>query len=162
MTQTNQMVEFEATQEYLGQAKHVCHLAPQWKTYLETDLAIHGGVNTTLADVVSGQPLAQEGRGRQHGAAAAAAAHQFAGTAAVSNLGDDPNWTGHEFSAAITYAYGRLSWDPTLTAAEVTREWVDSTWSPVDEAASNAMVSLLMSRCGHWHFPLPTNYLEQP
>ena len=33
MDQTNQMVEFEATQEYLGQAKHVCHLAPQWKSY---------------------------------------------------------------------------------------------------------------------------------
>ena len=49
--------------------------------------------------------------------------------AAVSNLGDDPNWTGHEFSAAITYSYGRLAWDPTLSTEQVTAEWVTATYS---------------------------------
>eukprot|EP01048_Picozoa_sp_COSAG05_P019882 COSAG05_NODE_3232_length_2221_cov_1.279925_1_plen_565_part_10 len=56
MVHTNQIVEFEATQEYLGQAKHVCHLAPQWKSYLDTNLAV-GGKNTSLADVISGNSL---------------------------------------------------------------------------------------------------------
>ena len=47
-------------------------------------------------------------------------------------MGEDPNWTGHEFSAANTYGYGRLAWDPTLSAEDVTREWVEMTWSPAD------------------------------
>ena len=53
---TNQMVEFEATQEYLGQAKHVCHLPSQWKTYLDFDTAAPGGTASepqTMARVVS-------------------------------------------------------------------------------------------------------------
>ena len=65
----------------------------------------------------------------------------------MSNLGEDPNWTGHEFSAANTYGYGRLAWDPTLSAEDVTREWVEMTWSPADESASDALVSLLL---GSW------------
>jgi alpha-glucuronidase len=94
-----------------------------------------GGANTSLAEVVSGAPLG----GKQK------KPHRFSGTAAVSNLGDDPNWTGHEFSAAITYAYGRLAWDPSLSAEDVTREWVDATWAPDDEASSDAMVKLLLN-----------------
>ena len=90
-----------------GQTRHVCHLPVQWKSYLDTDLAVPGhgpgrrAATTTLADVVSGAALG-----------AATKRHVFAGTAAVSNLGDDPTWTGHEFSAANTYGYGRLAWNP--------------------------------------------------
>lgn len=123
---------------YLGQAKHVCHLPSQWESYLRTNLAVNGpNENTTLADVVSGTSLRAKGT----------KAHTFSGTAAVSNLGEDPNWTGHEFSAANTYGYGRLAWDPTLSAEDVTREWVEMTWSPEDDAASDALVSLLL---GSW------------
>jgi alpha-glucuronidase len=126
-----------APQEYLGQAKHVCHLPSQWKSYLDTNLAVDGpDKNTTLADVVSGAALGPD--------SAAAKPHTFAGTAAVSNLGDDPNWTGHEFSAANTYGYGRLAWDPTLSAEDVTREWVEATWSPADDAAEDMLVKLLL------------------
>jgi alpha-glucuronidase len=123
-----------ALSRYLGQAKHVCHLPTQWESYLKTNLAVDGpDKNTTLADVLSGGV-----RG---------AKYTFSGTAAVSNLGEDPNWTGHEFSAANTYGYGRLAWDPTLSAKDVTREWVEMTWSPNDDAASDALVSLLL---GSW------------
>ena len=77
MDHTSQIVEFEATQEYLGQAKHVCHLPSQWESYLQTELAVDGpGKNTSLADVVSGIPLGKSNK-----------RHLFSGTAAVSNLG---------------------------------------------------------------------------
>ena len=150
---TNQMVEFEATQEYLGQAKHVCHLPSQWKTYLDFDTAAPGGTASepqTMARVVSGQGGAKP--------------HPFAGTAAVSNLGDDPTWTGHEFSAANTCAslraavvvscdalrsvacadgYGRLAWDPSLSAKDVTQEWVAATWG-ADPKVVSTLTSLLL------------------
>jgi len=66
-------------------------LPSQWKTYLDFDTAAPGGTAAdpqTLARVVSGRGGTKP--------------HLYAGTAAVSNLGDDPNWTGHEFSAANT------------------------------------------------------------
>ena len=65
------------TQEYLGQAKHVCHLPSQWKSYLDFDTAAPGGTASdpqTLARVVSG--------------AGGTKPHPYAGTAAVSNLGE--------------------------------------------------------------------------
>jgi alpha-glucuronidase len=40
-----------------------------------------------------------------------------------------------------------MAWDPTLTAEAVTREWVDATWSPADQNASDALVTLLL---GSW------------
>jgi alpha-glucuronidase len=32
----------------------------------------------------------------------------------VSNLGDDPNWCGHDLAQANWYGFGRLAWDPDL------------------------------------------------
>ena len=64
----------------------------------------------------------------------------------MSNLGDDPNWTGHEFSAANTYGYGRLAWDPTLSAEQVTREWVEATWG-TDPTVVSGVTGLLL---GSW------------
>jgi len=114
------MVEMQATQEYLGQAKHVAHLPSQWEYYLtKFDL---GG--KTLSDVVT--------------------RNKFSGMAAVSNLGADKTWTGHPFSAANTYGFGRLAWDPTLDAETVTKEWVEATFG-VNEKATSAMTSMLVS-----------------
>ena len=31
---------------------------------------------------------------------------------AVSNVGDDPFWTGHPLAQANLYTFGRLAWDP--------------------------------------------------
>lgn len=39
MPKTAQIVEVEATQEYLGQAKHVVHTPAQWQSYLNFDFA---------------------------------------------------------------------------------------------------------------------------
>jgi alpha-glucuronidase len=48
--------------------------------------------------------------------------------AGVSNVGDDPNWTGHTLAQANLYAFGRMAWNPALTAREVTDEWIRLTF----------------------------------
>jgi len=117
----NLMVEMQATQEYLGQAKHVAHLPVQWEYYLNKfDL----GGNKTLGDVITSKP--------------------FSGMAAVSNLGADKTWTGHPLSAGNTYGFGRLAWDPTLSSETVTEEWVEATFG-VDKTATKPLVDMLMS-----------------
>ncbi len=47
--------------------------------------------------------------------------------AGVANIGDDENWTGHPLAQANWYAFGRLSWNPSLTSAEIVKEWLPMT-----------------------------------
>ena len=109
MTQTNVMLELEATQEYTGQAKHACNLALQWESYLKTGM---NDQNETLADIISGKVFP----------------FTYSGAAAVSNFGRDPSWTGHALSAVNAYAFGKFAWTPTQTAASVTRMWTEATF----------------------------------
>merc|ERR1719428_532680 len=119
MPRTNLMVEMQATQEYLGQAKHVAHLPTQWEYYLKFNLG-----EKNLGQIVTSK--------------------RYSGMAAVSNLGAEKTWTGHPFSAGNTYGFGRLAWDPTLSAETVTNEWVEATFG-INEEATQPLVSMLMS-----------------
>jgi len=107
---TNQILELQITQEYTGQQKHVCYLVPQWKEVLDFD-TYASGEGSTVAKAASG------------------ALHRrpYGGLAAVSNIGDDDCWTGHPLAQANLYGYGRLAWDPALTAERITREWIRTT-----------------------------------
>jgi alpha-glucuronidase len=116
---TNQMLELQVTQEYTGQQKHVCFLVPQWKEVIDFDTYAQGEGSTT-ADIASGALF-----GRAHG-----------GFAAVSNIGDDWNWTGHVLAQANLYGYGRLAWDPSLTAEAIAEEWIKMTFSRQQEVAT--------------------------
>jgi alpha-glucuronidase len=132
--QVNMIVEFEATQEYLGQARHVAHLPSQWSTYFSFDTYLRNTSNTTLAEVVSGRLKRNQTSPR------------FSGTAAVSNFGDDPSWTGHPFSAANSYGYGRLAWAPLASVETITHEWVDATFGPDHSTPLAATASTAPSR----------------
>ena len=48
--------------------------------------------------------------------------------AGVANIGNDANWCGHHFSQANWYAFGRLAWNPSLTAEEIADEWLRATF----------------------------------
>lgn len=111
MPATNQMLELQITQEYTGQQRHLCYLVPQWKEVLDFDTHARGA-GSTVADVVGGR-LFNRRRG---------------GIAAVSNIGDAPNWTGHVLAQANLYGFGRLAWNPRLTAEEITNEWIGQTF----------------------------------
>jgi alpha-glucuronidase len=51
-----------------------------------------------------------------------------AGLAAVSNVGDDPFWTGHPLAQANLYAAGRLAWNPGLDPLTLLDEWITCTF----------------------------------
>ncbi|GAA0363346.1 xylan alpha-(1-_2)-glucuronosidase [Micromonospora gifhornensis] len=106
MPGTRLAVEFQVTQEYTGQQKHVCYLAPWWSEILR--FAPWGDDGRTVADVAA----------------------DGGGLVAVSNVGDDEFWTGHPLAQANLYAFGRLCWNPRLRPQEVLDEWIDLTFAP--------------------------------
>ena len=102
MPNTRLAVEVQATQEYTGQQRHVCYLAPMWR------------------EVLGFQPWGADG---------ATIAEVAGGLAAVSNAGDDPFWTGHPLAQANLYAFGRLAWDPRLDPSAILDEWIGLTFT---------------------------------
>ena len=47
----------------------------------------------------------------------------------MANLGNADNLTGHHFSQANLFAFGRQAWDWTLDSADIADDWVRMTWS---------------------------------
>ncbi len=63
--------------------------------------------------------------------------------AAVSNLGNDENYTGHPLAAVNLFTYGLLAWDPAVDPAEAVTRWARLTYAfpPKQE---QTLVSLLL------------------
>ena len=64
--------------------------------------------------------------------------------AAVSNLGNDENYTGHPLAAVNLYTYGLLAWDPDTDAEAAVRRWCRLTYAFPPEQ-EQALVSVLLS-----------------
>lgn len=111
MEDTNQVLEFQITQEYTGQQRHLCYLVPQWKEVLNFDTHAKGQGSTVQA-IADGSLFHSK----------------YSGFAAVSNIGRDMNWTGHSLAQANFYGYGRLAWDPELSAEQIADEWIRMTF----------------------------------
>jgi alpha-glucuronidase len=112
MTQTPLMMEFQLTQEYLGQATNLVYEAPMFKEILNSDTYAKGK-GSTVAKIVDGS---LEG-------------HTLSGMAGVSNVGNDRNWTGHLFAQSNWYTLGRLAWNHELTSEKIAEEWIRQTFS---------------------------------
>jgi alpha-glucuronidase len=112
MPKTNLMMEFQITQEYLGQSTDLCYLTPLFRECLESDTYAKGA-GSTVAKVIDGT----------------LENHQLTGMAGVANTGSDRNWTGHLFGQANWYAFGRLAWNPSLSSGEIAEEWIKLTFS---------------------------------
>ena len=65
------------------------------------------------------------------------------GVAGVVNVGDNVNWCGHDFAQANWYAYGRLTWNPDLSAEEIAREWLAQTFT-TDRRFVEPMTQVMM------------------
>ncbi|MFC7546985.1 alpha-glucuronidase [Plantactinospora sp. GCM10030261] len=126
MPRTRVAVEFQVTQEYTGQQRHVCYLAPWWSEVLR--FAPWGPDGPTV-----GTLAAAGGYGAPPPAGG--------GLVGVSNVGDDRFWTGHPLAQANLYAFGRLAWDPELDPRTILDEWIGLTFPParagVDEAVGD-------------------------
>lgn len=127
LTRTNQMLEVQIAQEYTGQQRHLCYLIPMFKEILKFRTYVQPE-NDTVMDIVSGRTFGQHN----------------CGMAAVANTGNDDNWTGHDMAAANWYGFGRLAFEPELTAGEIAREWIRVTYGN-DEQVEETMMFLLMS-----------------
>ncbi len=112
MKKTPLMMEFQLTQEYLGQATHLVYEAPMFKEVLDADTYANGK-GSTVAKVIEGDIVQQ----------------QTTGMSGVSNIGNDRNWTGHVFAQANWYAYGRLAWNNKLSSEEIADEWIRQTFN---------------------------------
>lgn len=128
MPNTNAMMEFQITQEYTGQQRHVCYLIPQWKEVLDFDTKVKGE-GSTVKEIAAGN------------------IHPYthSGITAVTNIGDDDNWTGHHLAQSNLYGYGRLLWNPDLSSEAIAAEWAKLTFSSSSDVQHMLVEFLLES-----------------
>ncbi|NLL38382.1 MAG: alpha-glucuronidase [Clostridiales bacterium] len=129
LPKTNVAVEFQITQEYTGQQKHLCYLVPMWKETLDFD-TFTKGEGSTVSRVVDGSLF-----GLKHG-----------GMAGVSNVGDDNNWCGHPLAQANLFGFGRLAWNTALSSEDIARQWVALTFGHNAPIMETLVPMLLDSR----------------
>lgn len=129
MEHTPLAMEFQITQEYLGQGTHLVFLAPLFKECLESDTHAKGE-GSTVAMVIDGSLYG----------------HRLTGISGVANTGTDRNWTGHLFGQANWYAFGRIAWDHTLSSETIAEEWIRLTFGNDNQVVSTIKRIMLMSR----------------
>jgi alpha-glucuronidase len=115
LERTNQAIELQITQEYLGQQKHVCYVAPMWKGVLDSNISVGPGDRSRgdfVHEVVAGRTYRRP----------------LGGFVAVANVGRDRNWLRHPLAMANLYAFGRLAWDPNLSSERIAEEWTRQTF----------------------------------
>jgi alpha-glucuronidase len=107
LKKTRYVMEFQITQEYTGHQIDLCFLPWLWENIMNFDTG-HG-------------PKSRIGEMAGNG---------LEGFAAVVNVGRDLNWTGHTLAQANLYGFGRAAWNPSVTAAEIAREWSALSFGP--------------------------------
>ena len=105
MPKTPMMLEVQMTKEYSVRHSHLVYLGPLYR----------GGAD---APTPMNTARARPSRGSS---TAAYDHHAISGMAGVANIGDDRNWSGSIFNQANWYAFGRLAWDPEISARAVAR-----------------------------------------
>ncbi|MBN7812586.1 alpha-glucuronidase [Algoriphagus sp. H41] len=138
MPQTNVGMEFQITQEYLGQATQLVYLAPMWEEVLQSK-TYRPTPSSTVGGVVDGSDSGKK----------------LTLVAGVSNIGTDRNWTGHLMAQSNWYAFGRLAWDPDLTSQTIAEEWVKMTFGRDPELLSKVSGMLLDSREAAVNYMMP-------
>lgn len=88
--------------------------------------------------------------------------NRLVGISGVANIGDDANWCGHPFSQANWYAFGRLAWNPSLTAEEIAHEWLVQTYENQDERFTKPVEMMMMTSreaCVNYMMPLGLHHI---
>jgi alpha-glucuronidase len=114
LEKTNQAIELQITQEYFGQARQTVFLPSMWKEVLDFDMHAdpYNTPNTPVKALVAGKVFHRP----------------LGGFVGVSNVGLDANWYGNHMSQANLYGFGRLAWNPDLSAKEIADEWTRLTF----------------------------------
>lgn len=126
LERTNQAIELQITQEYLGQQRHIVYLPTMWQEVLDFDMHARGA-GTPVKALVAGRTFNRPTGG-------------FVG---VSNVGRDANWLGHHLAQSNLYGFGRLAFDPDLSAEAIAEEWVRQTFGH-DPVVVKTVTGMLM------------------
>ena len=102
LKETPMMMEFQITQEYLGFSNHLVYHGTTWEECLDSDTYCEGKGSTVAKRVKA--------------------------IAGVANTGQDANFCGYIFAQSNWYAFGRLAWNPELSAEQIADEWVRQTF----------------------------------
>ena len=124
LTQTNQAMELQITQEYLGQQRHLVYIAPMWKQVLDFGMRVNGA-STPVKQIIAGQSFHRP----------------LGGIVGVACVGQ--NWLGSPLALANLYAFGRLAWDPNLTPEQIAQEWTRQSIS-LDPTVVRTVDTMLM------------------
>jgi alpha-glucuronidase len=116
-------MELQITQEYTGHQIDLCYLPWIWEDIVNFDTGTGNRIRDLIAPYKEG-------------------CSNIEGFAAVVNVGLDNNWTGHTLAQANLYGYGRLAWNPSLTAKEIADEWSVLSFGQTD--AARKIVNILM------------------
>ncbi len=111
LEKTNQAIELQIFQEYMGQGRHLVTLVPWWKNTLDFDMRV-GGRPSPVKDIVSGKVFHRPTGG-------------FVGVTTTSMNG---TWEASLFSQANLYGFGRLAWNPDLSSLAIIDEWTRQTF----------------------------------
>jgi alpha-glucuronidase len=82
--------------------------------------------------------------------------------AGVANTGDGPEWCGSVFNQANWYAYGRLAWNPRLSAEGIAEEWIAMTFATDRDTRQTIKKMMMGSHEAHvdYTMPLGLNFLS--
>lgn len=119
MKNTRQGMELQITQEYTGQQIDIYALAVQWEEIFKE----HVNEHRILRDLIG---------------------KEIDTVCGVSNIGDDNNWTGNILAQANLFSFGRMAWNPELSAKTVLREWVSLTFG-TDPSLKESLTDMLMN-----------------
>jgi alpha-glucuronidase len=134
MPDTRLAVELQATQEYTGQQRHACWLGPMWSEVLR----FRPGPGLSVGELARG------------------------GLVAVSNVGDDPFWTGHPLAQANLYTFGRLAWQPDADPTAILDEWIRLTFGTEAGAGVRAVLEGSWRTYEKYTAPLGVGFMVQP
>ncbi len=126
MPKTPLMMEFQITQEYLGQGTHWVYLAPLFKEVLDADTYAKGK-GSTVAKVLDGS----------------VSIHSLTGMTGVANIGTDMNWCSHPMAQSNWFALGRLAWDYSLSSEDIAEDWLKMTFTN-DTSFINPIKKIMM------------------
>ncbi|HEY8979384.1 MAG TPA: alpha-glucuronidase [Streptomyces sp.] len=135
LPRTRFAVEVQATQEYTGQQRHACWLGPMWSGVL---------------------------RFRPGGEQGPSVGELASEVVAVSNVGDDPFWTGHPLAQANLYTFGRLAWEPGAEPLDVLDEWLRLTFGARELEGLRELLAGSWATYEKYTTPLGVGFMVQP
>ena len=146
LEKTSSAMELQITQEYTGQQRHLVYLAPLWKQILDFDLRADNRA-TPVKEIIEGKSFNQP----------------LGGMIGVSCVGRD-GWLGSPLAMANLYAFGRLAWDPNLSAEQIAEEWTRQDLINDPKVIDTVTRMLMQSWPAYEHYtgPLGTQTLTDP